>query len=122
VVLFDQDIEGSEYTMVNDMLEGGWAHLIDEMFIEVHYQHPAMQKCECYTPPTPNRAPLSLLPLLLQLLLLLLPLFDYHFPLSELILRPFFDPLLSQYGSLGTWQSVGILSLLLHKQMPTRSM
>ena len=35
-----------EYELVNAMLDQGWANLIDEMFIEVHYKHPSMQQCE----------------------------------------------------------------------------
>ena len=39
-------MEGFEYPIVNNILEEGYANLIDEMFVEVHYKDPGMSNCK----------------------------------------------------------------------------
>jgi len=37
-------VEGAEYDIVDKLMEDGTHELVDEMMIEVHYNHPKMQQ------------------------------------------------------------------------------
>jgi len=43
-VVIKMDVEGSEYDIIDAMLQSGAAPLVDEMMIEVHYDHPKMRR------------------------------------------------------------------------------
>ena len=43
-VVVKMDVEGHEYDIVETLLQDGTAGLIDELFLEVHYNHPRMRK------------------------------------------------------------------------------